>query len=46
MQQEYDTARTQFLEDLGYKIVRFTNQDVRYNLQTVVDEIIRMVESD
>jgi very-short-patch-repair endonuclease len=25
MQQEYDTARTQFLEDLGYKIVRFTN---------------------
>jgi very-short-patch-repair endonuclease len=41
---EYDTARTEYLEELGYKLIRFTNNDVRYNLNSVVGEILRMVE--
>jgi very-short-patch-repair endonuclease len=43
-QLEYDTARTEYLEELGFKVIRFTNNDVRYNLNSVVDEILRMVE--
>lgn len=42
---EYDTARTEYLEELGYKLIRFTNNDVRYNLKSVVIEILRMVQS-
>jgi very-short-patch-repair endonuclease len=34
-QMEYDQARTGYLETLGYKVIRFTNDDVRYNINTV-----------
>ena len=44
-QEEYDNARTEILEELGYQVIRFTNEDVRYNIHAVVDEIIRVVES-
>ena len=44
-QVEYDKARTEFLEELGYKVIRFTNDDVRYNIHAVVDEIVRVIES-
>jgi very-short-patch-repair endonuclease len=43
-QKEYDLARTAYLEDLGYKMIRFTNDDVRYNLNAVVEEIVRTIE--
>ena len=43
-QAEYDAARTGFLEQLGYKVIRFTNDDVRYNIHPVVEEIIRTIE--
>ena len=41
---EYDKARTEYLENLGYKVIRFTNNDVRYTINAVVDEIIKVVE--
>ncbi len=41
---EYDKARTEYLEDLGYKVIRFTNDDVRYTINEVVSEIIRVVQ--
>ena len=44
-QQEYDLARTAYLEELGYKIIRFSNQDVRYNLPSIVDEIVRTINT-
>jgi very-short-patch-repair endonuclease len=45
-QQEYDTARTSYLEELGYRVTRFTNNDVRHNnLDAVVDEIVRQIEN-
>jgi len=31
-QAEYDATRTAYLEELGYKVIRFTNEDVRYNI--------------
>ena len=43
-QAEYDAARTAFLEQLGYKVIRFTHDDVRYNINPVIDEIIRAFE--
>ena len=43
-QEEYDQARTEYLEELEYKVIRFTNNDVRYNINAVVDEILRTVE--
>ena len=43
-QMEYDQARTEHLEGLGYKVIRFTNNDVRYNIKEFVSEIIRVVE--
>ena len=39
-QQEYDTSRTEYLEALGRTMIRFTNSDVRYNIQAVVQAII------
>ncbi len=44
-QEEYDKARTEYLEDLGYKVIRFTNNDVRYHILAVADEIMQTVES-
>lgn len=44
-QKEYDDARTKFLEELGYKVIRFTNDDVRYNIHAVVDRIIEAVKT-
>lgn len=39
-QQEYDSARTEYLESLGRTVIRFTNRDVRYNINTVVQGIL------
>ncbi len=39
-QQEYDAARTEYLEALGRTMIRFTNQDVRYNINAVVQGIL------
>lgn len=41
---EYDKARTEYLEALGYKVIRFTNNDVRYTISAVVDKVISTVE--
>ncbi len=35
-QEEYDGARTKFLEQQGYQVVRFTNQEVMQNLEGVL----------
>ena len=44
-QQEYDRARTEYLEALEYKVIRFRNEDVRYNIHAVVSAIMEEVES-
>jgi primosomal protein N' len=37
--QEEDAIREQFLEDHGYQILRFTNQDVMTNINNVIEAI-------
>jgi len=44
-QEEYDQARTKYLEELGYIVIRFTNDDVRCNIHAVANEILQVVES-
>jgi very-short-patch-repair endonuclease len=44
-QEKYDVLRTEFLEELGCKVIRFMNDDVRYNINAVVDEIGRTIET-
>jgi very-short-patch-repair endonuclease len=43
-QQEYDQARTEYLEARGYKVIRFTNDAVRYNIHAVAAAIMEDVE--
>jgi very-short-patch-repair endonuclease len=43
-QAKYDWLRTKYLETLGYKVIRFTNDDIRYNANAVVAKIIEEVE--
>lgn len=37
--EEYDTARTAFLKDEGFKVVRFTNEEVKKDLSKVLAQI-------
>jgi very-short-patch-repair endonuclease len=37
---EYDEARTQWLNDSGYRVVRFTNQEVYGNLDAILEAIL------
>ncbi|WP_019948213.1 methionine synthase [Hymenobacter aerophilus] len=38
-QQDYDTGRTALLEELGYRVLRFPNEQVIEQLESVVSEI-------
>ena len=38
-QKEYDTERTEFLKSRGYKVLRFWNNEVLKNLDSVIREI-------
>lgn len=37
----YDASRTVFLEGLGYRVLRFWNNDVLGNMQAVLEETLR-----
>jgi very-short-patch-repair endonuclease len=44
-QEEYDSERTQWLEDeKGYRVIRFTNDDVLKNIHEVVEAIRNAVK--
>ena len=43
-QAEYDEARTARLVEQGYKVVRFTNEQVQHHLDAVLAEIARQCD--
>jgi very-short-patch-repair endonuclease len=43
-QQEYDQERTKYLESLEYKVIRFWNNDVMNDIESVVLTIIHILE--
>jgi very-short-patch-repair endonuclease len=44
MQREYDAARTQWLQDRGYRVMRFTNDEVVRQLSAVLESILAACE--
>ena len=45
-QEEYDEERTKYLESLGYKVIRFWNNDVTNNIDGVILAIIHAMEDE
>jgi very-short-patch-repair endonuclease len=45
-QEEYDQERTKYLESLGYKVIRFWNNDVTNNIDGVILAIIYAMEDE
>ena len=45
-QKEYDEERTKYLESLGYKVIRFWNNDVLDHIDGVILAIIHALEDD
>ena len=45
-QQRYDQARTEWLEQRGMRVIRFTNRDVDTNIEGVLAEIARQCGVD
>ena len=43
-QVKYDEERTKFLESLGYKVIRFWNNDVMKNTDAVIQSIMHTLE--
>ena len=41
VQQRYDQARTEWLQQQGVRVIRFTNREVDTNLEGVLQEIVR-----
>jgi very-short-patch-repair endonuclease len=44
-QKEYDAYRTNCLRNLGFRVLRFTNEDVRFRIHDVVEEIGTEIET-
>ena len=40
---EYDKERTQYLENNGYKVVRFWNNEIDQNLEGVYDKLLKVI---
>jgi len=45
-QEEYDAERTQYLNSLGYRVIRFWNKDVMKDMDSVILAILHAIEYD
>ena len=45
-QQEYDQERTKYLNSLGYKVIRFWNNEVTNNIDGVILAILHTMEDE
>jgi len=45
-QEEYDGERTEYLKSLGYKVIRFWNNDVMKNIDSVILAIIQAMQDE
>jgi len=44
MQEDYDSVRTEWLEERGYRVIRFTNDEVFCQLDAVLESILAACE--
>ena len=42
---EYDTLRTKYLEERGYRVLRVWNHEVFKNIQGVMDGVLNLLET-
>ena len=40
---EYDKIRTEYLESLGIKVIKFTNRDIMENIEGVLECIMKKI---
>lgn len=45
-QQKYDEQRTKYLNSLGYKVIRFWNNEVTNNIDSVILAILHAMEDE
>ena len=45
-QEEYDQERTEYLEEQGYKVLRFWNNEVTNNIEGVILTIMQALEAE
>ena len=45
-QHEYDEERTKYFDSIGYKVIRFWNNDVMKDIDSVIRAIIQAMESE
>ena len=45
-QEEYDEERTKYLESLGYRVIRFWNNDVMKNIESVILAIMGALKDE
>ena len=45
-QHEYDEERTKYFESIGYKVIRFWNNDVMKDIDGVIRAIMQLMESE
>lgn len=45
-QEEYDQERTKYLESLGYRVIRFWNNEVTNNIDGVILAILHAMEAE
>ena len=44
-QEKYDVARTEYLTELGYKLIRFTNEEIVNDINAVVEKIKEVLKN-
>jgi very-short-patch-repair endonuclease len=44
-QESYDEKRTEYLKNLGYRVVRFTNREVIENMEGVLESLALIIET-
>jgi very-short-patch-repair endonuclease len=45
-QEEYDESRTKYLQSQGCRVIRFWNNDVMKDIESVIRAIINAMETD
>ena len=45
-QQEYDEERTKYFESIGYQVIRFWNNDVMKDIDSVIRAIIQAMQAE
>ena len=41
---KYDNMRTKYLEENGYKLIRFWNNDIWYNIEGVIEKLREFIK--